>query len=146
MSDSWQRTYDVFVTHAWRYHDDWNRFADLMNGVSYFRWRNFSLPWYDPAIDINTDMGKKLVAESLESQILPVNIAIALDSVFAVKSARRWLEEELRLARQHKKPVLAMPAFGAAEVSAELKSLCDGVLTWDGKQVADAIAKAVGES
>lgn len=142
MSDPWQRTYDVFVTHAWRYHDDWNRFADLMNAVSYFRWRNFSVPWYDPAIDVNTDMGKKFVADWLESQILPVNVVVALDSVFAVKSARRWLEEELRLARQHKKPVLAMPAFGATEVSAELKGLCDGGLAWDGKVVAEAIAKA----
>lgn len=143
MSDT-PRTYDVFVTHAWRYHDDWTSFAKLLNNLGGFHWRNFSLPWYDPALDVNSETGKKAVADLLETQIIPAHVVIALDGVFVVRSARRWLDEEIRLARQHGKPVLAMPTLGGTEVSAELKSQCDQVLTWDGKAVAEAIVKAVG--
>lgn len=142
MPDTPPRTYDVFVTHAWRYHDDWTGFAKLLNNLAGFHWRNFSLPWYDPALDVNTDAGKKAVADLLETQIIPAHVVIALDGVFAVKSSRRWLEDEIRLARDHKKPVLAMPAIGAAQVSGELKARCDQVLIWDGKAVAEAIIAA----
>ncbi len=143
MSDLGQRTYDVFVTHAWRYHDDWTAFAKLLNDVVAFRWRNFSLPWYDPALDVNTDAGKKAVVNLLETQIIPAHVVVALGGVFAIKSTRRWLEEEIRFARQHKKLIFAMPAIGAAEASAELRALCDQALTWNGKVVAEAIATAV---
>lgn len=142
MSDPWQRTYDLFVTHAWRYHDDWNRFADVMNGVGHFRWRNFSLPWYDPAVDVNTAAGKAFVADWLERQIIPCHAVIALDSVYSVNSARRWVQEEIRLARDLKKPVLALPAFGAAECSPALTGLVDRVLSWDGRAIAEGVAQA----
>jgi hypothetical protein len=145
MSDPWQRTFDLFVTHAWRYHDDWNRFADLMNGVTYFRWRNFSLPWYDPAIDVNTAAGKAFVADWLERQVIPCHAVIALDSVFSVNSARRWVEDEIRLARDLKKPVLGLPAFGAGQCSPALTQLVDRVIAWEGPAVADAVAKAAVE-
>lgn len=146
MSDPWQRTYDIFVTHAWRYHDDWNRFSDLMNGVPRFRWRNFSVPWYDPAVDVHTDRGRKFVTDWLENQIIPCHVVMALDSVFAVKSARRWVEEEIGLARQHGKPVFALPSFGAEAASPAMVKLADRVLAWDGHAVAEAILQAAPAS
>jgi len=140
MSDPWQRTYDLFVTHAWRYHDDWNRFSELMNGVAHFKWRNFSVPWYDPAVDVNNDAGKKFVADWLEKQIIPSHAVVALDSVLSVNSAKRWVEQELAIARELKKPVLGLPSFGKTEGSPALVGLVDQVLIWDGPAVAQAIA------
>jgi len=140
MSDRWERTYDVFVTHAWRYHEDWNRFSDLMNGVAQFRWRNFSVPWYDPAIDVHTESGRKFVEDWLEQQIRPVHAVVALDSVLAVKSARHWIAREIEVGRQHGKPIFGMPGSTAA-ASPELAGLVDRVLPWDGQAVAEAIAQ-----
>lgn len=146
MSDPWQRTYDIFVTHAWRYHDDWNRFADLMNAVAQFRWRNFSVPWYDPAVDVHTEAGRKYVITWLENQIIPCQVVVALDSVYAVKSARQWVDEEIRLARQHGKPIFALPAYGAEGASAAVATLADRVLSWDGRAIAEAILHAAPAS
>src|SRR5205814_9540882 len=78
-------TYDVFITHAWRYHDDWNRAADVLDGVAGFKWRNFSVPWYDPAMDPNTAVGGRFVRDWLEGQIQPSNVVLFLDSVYSVK-------------------------------------------------------------
>jgi hypothetical protein len=141
MSDPWQRTYDLFITHAWRYHDDWNRFSEVMNKESYFRWRNFSVPWYDPAVDVNTDAGKKFVIDWLEKQIIPCHVVVVLDSVHGVNSARRWVEDEIRIARDLKKPVLGLPAFGAAQASSPLSALVDQILGWEGKAIAEAVAR-----
>jgi hypothetical protein len=55
------RTVDIFITHAWRYHHDWKRAVDLLNAHAPRGWRNFGLPWYDPALDPRTEKGGQLV-------------------------------------------------------------------------------------
>ena len=66
-----ERIYDLFITHAWRYHDDWTRVGEMFDKSLGDSWRNFSVPWYDPALDPNTEVGKRLVHRWLEQQIVP---------------------------------------------------------------------------
>jgi hypothetical protein len=133
-------TYDVFITHAWRYHDDWNRVSSILDNVAGFKWRNFSVPWYDPAMDPNTQVGGEFVRNWLESQILPCHAVLFLDSVYAVRSARKWLDTEVEMARAAGKPIIALPAFGASGVGVTVALMVDAVVPWDGGVVAQAIA------
>lgn len=135
-------TCDVFISHAWRYHDDWNRAADTLDKVDGFKWRNFSVPWYDPAMDPNTKVGGEFVRNWLESQILPSHAMLFLDSVYAVKSARKWLDLELEMARAAGKPVIGLPAYGAFGVGIATANLVDGVVPWDGAMIAQALLHA----
>ena len=79
---------DIFVTHAWRYHDDWKVVCAMLDAVPGFAWRNFSVPWYDPALDPNTEVGRRNIHAWLEGQIRPVMAVIFLDGVYATPSAR----------------------------------------------------------
>ena len=60
------QTIDIFITHAWRYHQDWKNLVDLLNSHAHRGWRNFSLPWYDPALDPRTEKGGQIVRRHLE--------------------------------------------------------------------------------
>lgn len=135
------KTYDLFFTHAWRFHDDWTRMGDLLDGVDGLRWRNFSVPWHDPALTPNSEVGREAIYAWLENQIIPVHAVIFLSGVYGVPSTRKWLDLEVELARKHGKPVFAVPALdGDVEgVPAEIRELCDGVLPWDGAQLIAAI-------
>jgi hypothetical protein len=133
-------TYDVFITHAWRYHDDWNRISSVLDNLTGFKWRNFSVPWYDPAMDPNTKVGGDFVRNWLESQILPCHAILFLDSVYSVRSARKWLDAEVEMARASGKPIIALPSFGAPGVGMAVASMVDAVIPWDGGVVAQAIA------
>lgn len=132
-------THDIFITHAWRYHEDWTRLGDLLDGWRGLSWRNFSVPWHDPAIDSNTELGGRLIAEWLEQQISPVHAVLALDSVYAVGSARRWVHAEIDIARRLGKPVFALPARDKTEVSSALRGLCDDAVPWDAARIAARI-------
>ena len=139
-------TYDVFITHAWRFHDDWNRISTVLDGVAGFKWRNFSVPWYDPAMDPNTPVGGRFVREWLESQILPSQAVLFLDSVYAIKSARKWLDTEVEMARAAGKPIIALPAYGALGVTETVAAMADLVVSWEGIVVARSIAAACQRS
>lgn len=129
------RVYDLFITHAWRYHDDWTRMGELLDHMPGLSWRNFSVPWYDPAMDPNTELGGRFVRRWLEQQIVPVCGVILLSSVYSSKSARKWVELEIELARKHQKPIVGVPAYGEEITSPEALSRVDVACPWDAQQI-----------
>jgi hypothetical protein len=139
------RTYDIFITHAWRYHEDWTRVAKVLDQCAEFFWRNFSVPWYDPAMDTNTEKGGRFVHRWLESQIIPVDAVLFLSSVYAVRSARKWLELEVETARRLHKPVIGLARFGESEIAIDARPLIDSATSWEPETLAAAIREATGD-
>ncbi|MBI1395542.1 MAG: hypothetical protein GC151_06135 [Betaproteobacteria bacterium] len=138
-----RHTYDLFITHAWRFHDDWNRLAEMMDGLPDVSWRNFSLPWHDPAMDPRTEVGGRFIRSFLETQIIPVRCVIFLSGVYEVKSNRRWLDLEVEMARQHRKPVVALPALGSETIPDEVAALADARSNWDVREILATIDKVI---
>jgi hypothetical protein len=99
------------------------------------------VPWYDPALDPNTELGARSIRSWLEGQIRPVFGFVLLDSVYAVKSARKWLDLEVELARVHAKPVIVIPAHGQTTPSDEAKALADEVGQWDVASLLEAFER-----
>jgi hypothetical protein len=136
---AYEKTYDLFLTHAWRYHEDWTSLGALLDAYDGLTWRNFSVPWHDPALDANTELGGRFIRNWLETQILPVHAVLFLAGVYAVKSNRRWLDLELELARNHGKPVIGLPAIGASDPPENLRPLADEFVGWDAAAVIAAV-------
>lgn len=127
--------YDIFATHAWRFHDDWTKFSELMDKIPGLMWRNFSLPWHDPAISPNTETGGRFIRSSLESQIIPVHVVVLLAGVYEIRSARVWVDMEVEMAKRHNKPIIGMPAINKNSIPDELMALCDASSNWDAAQL-----------
>ncbi|MBI3862750.1 MAG: TIR domain-containing protein [Planctomycetia bacterium] len=135
------KTVDLFITHAWRYHADWKRAVDLLNAHGLSHWRNFSLPWYDPALDPRTEKGGQIVRANLESQIIPVHAVILLASVLDEAGTRKWLDFEIKVSRQRGKPILVLPGWGLDSVTEEVRGLADAVVEWDAAAILRAVAQ-----
>lgn len=131
--------YDLFFTHAWRHHDDWNRIVALFDAEPGLRWRNFSVPWHDPAVTPNSADGGVYVRRWLESQIVPAHAVVLLAGVWAQESSRKWLELELDLARKHGKPVIVLPASDQASVPPDVAARGDRVVGWTVREILDAV-------
>ena len=126
-----QVTRDLFISHAWRFHEDWKQLADMLDAHDPHAWRNFSLPWFDPALNPATVSGRETLLWTLEAQIIPVHAMILLAGVFAQPSSRKWIDFEVEMARKHSKPIVALPAWGETEVSPEAAGVADGIAEWD---------------
>jgi hypothetical protein len=137
-----ERMYDLFITHAWRYHEDWTRAGELFDRFLGGSWRNFSVPWYDPGLDPNTEVGSRLVRRWLEQQIVPIYGVVLLSSVYDNQSARKWVLLEVELARKYNKRIVGLPHFGAETMSEGAASLVDVQCAWDAKQIIDTLDAA----
>ena len=113
--------------------------VDLLNAHGVRSWRNFSLPWYDPALDPRTPEGGKIVRWNLETQIIPVHAVLFLAGVWTEPGTHKWLEFELEMARKHNKRVLAVPAWGETEVAEEIRGRVDAVVGWDAHAIFQAV-------
>lgn len=138
-----KKNYDIFMTHAWRFHEDWTQLSALIDKLPGITWRNFSLPWHDPAMNPNTEIGGKFIHDFLERQIIPSKIVILLEGVYDIKSARRWVDLEVEMAKKHNKPIIGIPAIGQSEVSAEVQKLCDECVGWDGDKITTVMENVV---
>ena len=68
------KTYDVFISHAWKYPDDYYRIVEFLNKAPNFKWRNYSVPPHDPK--------EGDLEEALKKQIRPVNGVIILAGMY----------------------------------------------------------------
>jgi len=66
----------LFISHAWRYHDDYDRIVKFLKQAPNFKWRNYSVPRHDPAIDPNTEPGFQKLKSALRDQITGVSVAL----------------------------------------------------------------------
>jgi len=104
------KTYDLFISHAWRYNGDYYRLEKLLKEAPLFKWRNYSVPEHDPLVDPNTTVGKVKLTDLLKNQIRPVNCIIILGGMYAHYSD--WILKEIELANSYNKPIIAVYPWG----------------------------------
>ncbi len=130
-SDDSMHRIPVFITHAWRFHDDWNRLSRMMEQVPNSPWVNFSIPWYDPSIRVHSDEGKKKLETMLLTQIFPAKYVIFLCGVYSARSAHVWFDKALDIAEAHSKQVLLLPGFEAEDFTTPDRISSCRRITWD---------------
>lgn len=80
--------YHIFVSHAWKYNDDYNTIINWLNN-SDISYSNYSVPEHDPVDANNTSKLKT----ALTNQINPSSIVIVIGGMYAAHS--EWIDYEL---------------------------------------------------
>ena len=133
------KTYDLFISHAWRYNGDYYRLEKMLNEASYFYWRNYSVPEHDPKIDPNSEVGKQKLYDELKKQIRPVNCVIILAGMYAYYSY--WINKEIEIALKYNKPILAVKPWGQERVPQAILDVADEIVGWNTSTIIDAIRR-----
>tara|TARA_B100000686_G_C16792692_1_gene979915 strand:- start:284 stop:748 length:465 start_codon:yes stop_codon:yes gene_type:complete len=99
---------DIFIAHAWRVHDEWQSLVDLIDAIPNLTWRNFSVPWHDPALRPSTELGLQLIEKVYVSQIVSVDFCVIILDLLKSKSNARWLRKAIEIAGSNNVPVSAI--------------------------------------
>ena len=127
------KTYDLFISHAWRYDDDYYRFVGLLNNANYFKWRNYSVPQHDP-LDVNNN---RRLAESLKQQIRPVNAVFIISGMYV--NHRDWIKYEIEVAQSYNKPIIGIEPWGSQRIPTEVQSAAITMVGWRTDSIVTAI-------
>jgi hypothetical protein len=131
------KTYDLFLSHAWRYNDDYYRLVRLLKDALFFTWRNYSVPEHDPVIDPNTTVGYGKLVSLLDKQVRPVNCVLILGGMYAAHS--RWINEEITIAQSYNKPIVGIYPWGSERMPVVVQAAASRVVSWNTNSIVSAI-------
>ncbi|WP_343654144.1 TIR domain-containing protein [Paraburkholderia caribensis] len=129
-------TYNLLISHSWKYSDAYDRLVALLKNRGYFSFRNYSVPRIDPIIDA---VGDVALERAIEDQMRPCHVVLFLAGVYATHS--KWICKEIEMAKRYKKPILGVNPWGALNTSTLVQEHADRMVNWN----ADSIVAAIRE-
>lgn len=133
------KTYDLFISHAWRYNADYYRLVELLNAAPNFKWRNYSVPEHDPKVDPDSDAGKRVLLAGLDNQIRPVNCVLILAGMYAHYSY--WINKEIEIAQKYNKPIIGIYPWGQIIAPRVVQDAAIEMVGWRTDSIVSAIRR-----
>lgn len=133
-------TYNIFISHAWKYSDDYNQIVTWLNEAQQeglFTWKNYSVPEHDPLIDSNTTVGKNTLKNMLKEQIRPASKILVLSGMYVAYSD--WIDFEIDTAVDYSKYIIGIKPWGQERIPTKISSNADKMVGWNKSSVINAI-------
>lgn len=127
--------YKLFISHAWRYSERYERMIYFLNAAPRFIYANHSVPE-------DSGFGRMNVAElkeQLREQIRPVEIVIIIGGMYVAHSD--WIQFEIDYAELLGKPILGIRPRGAQLMPAAVTQAADEVVNWNTDSIVNAIRR-----
>lgn len=133
------KTYDLFISHAWKYGDEYNRLIKLLDSTPNFRYRNYSAPYQKPLhnLDSSDVTTKTEITNAIKRKILPVNVVIVIAGMYA--NNREWMEKEIKIAQEQNKPIISVKPFGNTVIPTYISNISDTIVGWNSNSIVSAI-------
>lgn len=132
------KTYDLFISHAWKYGEDYRRVVNFLNSASNFYYRNYSAPEDNPLhIDGKEVRNSNEIERAITRKIMPVNCVLIISGMYY--NNRKWMQFEIDTAKKFNKPIIAIRPWGAARMPAEVQNAADKTVSWNASSIVDAI-------
>lgn len=125
--------YRIFISHAWKYNDDYYRLAKRLKETPNFLCANYSVPKHDP-VDANNN---PKLREELREQIRPVEVVVILGGMYV--SFSNWIQFEIDYARELTKPILGIKPWGAQKMPQAVQDAADEIVGWNTPTIVNGI-------
>lgn len=133
------KTYDLFISHAWKYGDEYDRLVNLLDNAPNFYYRNYSAPKDKPLgnLDGSPVNTSKEIKDAIYRKINPVNCVVVISGMYY--NNREWMQFELDYAKEKNKPIVAVKPYGNSKVPTEIQNIADIVVNWNTDSIVSAI-------
>jgi len=125
------RTYNVFISHAWNYNEDYYRLEQFLNGAPNFSWNNLSVPEHDPILN------SEQLTSQLNNQMRPANVFLILAGMYVAHS--EWIQYEINFARRIGRPIVGIRPWGAVNMPQAVQNAANEVVGWNTDSIVSAI-------
>lgn len=133
------KTYDLFISHAWKYNDEYYRLIKLLDAANNFKYRNYSVPEHDPVVDPDSEAGKRTLTAALDRQIRPVNCVLVIAGMYA--TYKYWIQKEIELAQNYSKPIVGLIPRGQERTPKVVQDAAKEMVGWTTDSIVAAIRK-----
>jgi hypothetical protein len=135
------KTYDLFISHAWKYGDEYTRLERLLKNSKNFYYRNYSAPSDKPLhnLDSTDVVTKNQIENAIKRKISPVNAVLVISGMYA--NNRYWMEKEIHTAITMDKPIIAIKPYGNTVMPNFIRACADEIVNWNTDSIISAIRR-----
>ena len=130
------RTFNLFISHSWKYENSYQQLVSLLNSRSYFDYRDYSVPPANPITGARTDLELEM---AIENKIRACSVVLIMAGVYSTYS--KWIKKEIAIAQRLGKPIVAIKPFGAERISTEVRIASSEECNWNTESIISAIRR-----
>jgi len=127
------REYKLFISHAWRYNQDYNRLVQFLRDAPCFEFHNLSVPSHAGIDADDTDELKKL----LRNQMRPADAFLVIGGMYAAHS--NWIDFEINFSKYIGRPIIGIYPWGSERMPRVIQDAADVIVGWSTKSIVEAI-------
>ncbi|MGU8698409.1 TIR domain-containing protein [Clostridium perfringens] len=135
------KNYKIFVSHAWKYGDDYTRLINLLKSANNFSFYDYSAPKEKPLFPEGTPLTNKKIADKITDKIEPTQVTIVIAGMYAVY--RDWMKYEIDESIRMGKPIIGVNPYGQAQgpTPKYVSDNADIMVNWSTDSIVEAIRK-----
>jgi hypothetical protein len=129
------RQYNIFISHAWDYTNEYERVVDFLNDFDELEWQNHSVPLDDPLDTVNDAH----LRSRLQDQIRTTAVVLVLAGMYSAH--REWIQNEIELANEFDKPIVGIRPHGSEQTPNVVENAAVEMVGWRQKSIVRAIVE-----
>lgn len=133
--------YRIFISHAWRYGDEYDRLVSLLNSSPWFSYYNYSAPKEKPLALSSSHATSHEIAQAITAKIQRAQVVLVIGGMYTLY--HDWMKYEVDEALRMGKPVIAIMPWGSSVMSADLRVKATRVVGWNTASIIGAIRELV---
>ncbi len=133
--------YRIFISHAWKYGDDYIRLTNLLDNAKYFSYYNYSAPREKPLFPIGTPYSSSDIARKITDKIKPSQVTLVIAGMYT--AYRDWMQYEIDESVRMGKPIIGICPWGNTKIPYYVSLYADEIVGWNTDSIVSAIRKLV---
>ena len=133
--------YRLFISHAWKYGDDYIRLTSLLDNAKYFSYYNYSAPAEKPLFPSGTPYTSSDIARKITDKIRPSQAVLVIAGMYT--AYREWMQYEVDEAIRLGKPIIGIKPWGNTIIPTYVSNNADEIVGWNTDSIVSAIRKLV---
>lgn len=133
--------YRLFISHAWKYGDNYIRLTNLLDNAPLFSYRNYSAPREKPLFPSGTPYTNSDIARKITDKIAPSQVTLVISGMYTAYSD--WMRYEIDESLRMGKPIIGIIPWGNSDIPQYVKAHADDIVGWNTDSIVSAIRKLV---
>ena len=104
------RYYNIFISHAWKYGDEYDRLEGMLRDAPNFQFLNWSAPSDKPLIPPGTHASDQSVRAKIQDKMKMADCILVLGGMYAAHSD--WMQAEIDIAAVLPRPLIGVRPWG----------------------------------
>ena len=133
--------YRLFISHAWKYGQDYNILINLLNNAKYFSYYNYSAPAEKPLFPAGTPMTNSQIRNLISNKIRPAQVTLVLSGMYGAYSD--WMKYEVDESIRMGKPIIGIYPWGQTYAPTYITQNATVMVRWQTDSIVSAIRSLV---